>query len=151
RRERQGVFDSRDPDRPGLAALQRVEILRRHMVDELPSSGLCNGLGLQPSVFYQWQRQLHDNLAGALHDAGTGGTRLSPGVMSRWYMRTSARKNATTSGPTSKPMAPKAATPPSNEKKTMAPCISMPRFTSSGLMRLSTSPTTRAPHAARKT
>jgi hypothetical protein len=23
-------------------------------------------LGLQPSVFYQWQRQVHDNLGGAL-------------------------------------------------------------------------------------
>jgi transposase-like protein len=26
---------------------------------------LCNELGLQPSVFYQWQRQVLDNLASA--------------------------------------------------------------------------------------
>lgn len=45
---------------------QKVEILRRHMVDKVPVSDLCNELGLQPSVFYQWQRQVHDNLAGAM-------------------------------------------------------------------------------------
>lgn len=48
---------------------QKVEILRRHMVDKVPVSDLCNELGLQPSVFYQWQRQAHDNLAGALTTA----------------------------------------------------------------------------------
>jgi hypothetical protein len=36
------------------------------MIDKVPISDLCNELGLQPSVFYQWQRQVHDNLAGAL-------------------------------------------------------------------------------------
>ena len=45
---------------------QKVEILRRHLVDKVPVSDLCNELGIQPSVFYQWQRQVHDNLAGAL-------------------------------------------------------------------------------------
>ena len=44
---------------------QKVEILRRHMVDKVPVSDLCNELGLQPSVFYQWQRQALENLAGA--------------------------------------------------------------------------------------
>lgn len=29
---------------------QKVEILRRHMVDKVPVSDLCNELGLQPSV-----------------------------------------------------------------------------------------------------
>lgn len=45
---------------------QKVEILRRHMVEKVPVSDLCNELEIQPSVFYQWQRQVHDNLAGAL-------------------------------------------------------------------------------------
>ena len=45
---------------------QKVEILRRHMVDKVPVSDLCNELGIQPSVFYQWQRQVLENLAGAL-------------------------------------------------------------------------------------
>lgn len=29
-------------------------------------SDLCNELGLQPSAFYHWLRQVHENLAGAL-------------------------------------------------------------------------------------
>src|SRR3954467_15890045 len=45
---------------------QKVAILKRHMVDKVPVSDLCNELGLQPSVFYQWQRQALENLAAAL-------------------------------------------------------------------------------------
>jgi transposase-like protein len=54
---------------------QKVEILRRHMVDKVPVSELCNELGLQPSVFYQWQRQVHENLAGALTASVPGPSR----------------------------------------------------------------------------
>ena len=42
---------------------QKVATLKRHMVDKVPVSDLCNEL--QPSVFYQWQRQVLENLAGA--------------------------------------------------------------------------------------
>src|SRR5688572_1590697 len=52
---------------------QKVEILRRHMVDKVPVSDLCNELGIQPSVFYQWQRQVYDNLAGALTTSAPAG------------------------------------------------------------------------------
>jgi transposase-like protein len=45
---------------------EKVGILRRQFVDKVPVSALCEELGLQPSVFYQWQRQVFDNLAGAL-------------------------------------------------------------------------------------
>jgi transposase-like protein len=44
---------------------QKVATLKRHMVDKVPVSDLCNELELQPSVFYQWQRQAFENLAGA--------------------------------------------------------------------------------------
>ena len=36
------------------------------MVDKVPVSDLCNELGLQPSLFYQWQRQALENLAASL-------------------------------------------------------------------------------------
>jgi transposase len=45
---------------------QKVAILRRQFVDKVPVSQLCEELSLQPSVFYEWQRQVLDNLAGAL-------------------------------------------------------------------------------------
>ena len=48
---------------------QKVAILRRHMVDKVSVSDLCNELGLQPSVFYQWQRQVLENLTGAFGPA----------------------------------------------------------------------------------
>ena len=53
---------------------QKVAILRRHLVDKVPVSDLCDEYKLQPGVFYQWQRLLFDNLAGALEKVPEGGT-----------------------------------------------------------------------------
>ncbi|TMQ26346.1 MAG: transposase [Deltaproteobacteria bacterium] len=44
---------------------QKVALLKRHLVDKVPVSDLCTEEKLQPSVFYEWQRQLFENLAGA--------------------------------------------------------------------------------------
>lgn len=44
---------------------QKAAILRRLFADKVPISELCNELGLQPSLLYQWQRQLLDNAAAA--------------------------------------------------------------------------------------
>ena len=44
---------------------QKVALLKRHLVDKVPVSDLCNEEELQPSLFYTWQRQLFENLAGA--------------------------------------------------------------------------------------
>lgn len=44
----------------------KAAILRRHLSDKVPVSDLCDEYKLQPSVFYQWQRQLLDNAAKAL-------------------------------------------------------------------------------------
>src|SRR5262249_20680515 len=62
----------------------------------------------------------------------------------------SARINATNSGPTPSPTAPKAARPPSKAKKMTAPCISAPPLMSRGFTTLSLRPTTTTPHTARK-
>ena len=45
---------------------QKVAILREHLVDKVPVSEVCTKHQLQPSVFYEWQRQALENLAGAL-------------------------------------------------------------------------------------
>ena len=45
---------------------QKAQVLRRHMVDKVSVSDLCDEYKIQPSVFYGWQRQLVDNLAVAL-------------------------------------------------------------------------------------
>lgn len=37
---------------------QKATLLKRHHLDKVPISELCNENKLQPSVFYDWQRQL---------------------------------------------------------------------------------------------
>ena len=44
---------------------EKVAILRRHLVDKVPVSELCEELGLRPTVFYRWQKELFENGAGA--------------------------------------------------------------------------------------
>lgn len=53
---------------------QKVAILRRHLVDKVPVSDLCDEYKLQPSVFYHWQRLLFENLAGAFENTAGNGT-----------------------------------------------------------------------------
>jgi transposase-like protein len=40
---------------------QKVAILRRHLLEHVPISDLCDEYRLQPTVFYAWQRQLFEN------------------------------------------------------------------------------------------
>jgi transposase-like protein len=40
---------------------EKVAILRRHLVEKVPVSDLCDQYQLQPTVFYAWQRQLFEN------------------------------------------------------------------------------------------
>ena len=35
---------------------EKVAILRRHLLDKVPVSDLCEEHGLQPTVFYRWQK-----------------------------------------------------------------------------------------------
>lgn len=53
---------------------QKVAILRRHLVDKVSVSDLCNEYKLQPSVFYYWLRLAFDNLAGALEPSAGANT-----------------------------------------------------------------------------
>src|SRR5215467_4321411 len=44
---------------------QKVAILRRHLLENEPISKLCDEVGLQPTVFYRWQKELFENGAAA--------------------------------------------------------------------------------------
>ena len=44
---------------------EKVAILRRHLLDKEPISKLCDELGLQPTVFYRWQKEFFENGAAA--------------------------------------------------------------------------------------
>lgn len=44
---------------------EKVAILKRHLVERVAVSDLCDELGLNPNVFYTWQKQLFENGAAA--------------------------------------------------------------------------------------
>ena len=44
---------------------EKVAILRRHYLEKVPVSELCEQAGLQPTQFYQWQKQFFENGAAA--------------------------------------------------------------------------------------
>jgi transposase len=51
--------------RKHYTAEEKVGILRRHLVEKEPISEVCEGLGLQPTVFYRWQKEFFENGAAA--------------------------------------------------------------------------------------
>jgi transposase-like protein len=46
-------------------AEEKVAILRRHLLEQEPVSKLCDEWGLQPTVFYRWQKEFFENGAAA--------------------------------------------------------------------------------------
>jgi len=40
---------------------EKVAILRRHLLEKVAVSDLCDQHGIQPSVFYHWQREFFEN------------------------------------------------------------------------------------------
>jgi transposase-like protein len=48
-----------------LTAQEKVAILRRHFLEKVPVSTLCEEHGLNPTVFYRWQKEFFENGAAA--------------------------------------------------------------------------------------
>ena len=57
-------------ERKHYTAEEKVAILRRHLLDKEPISKLCDELGLQPTVFYRWQKEFFENGAAAFQTKG---------------------------------------------------------------------------------
>ena|ERR1039458_8038851 len=49
---------------------EKVAILRRHLLEQVPISELCDKHGLQPTVFYRWQKEFFENGTAAFHPKG---------------------------------------------------------------------------------
>lgn len=49
---------------------QKAGIVRRHLVDKIPVSDLCDEYKIQPNLYYLWQQQALANLERALQKAG---------------------------------------------------------------------------------
>ena len=44
---------------------EKVAVLRRHLLEHIPVSELCEELSLRPTVFYRWQKEFFENGAAA--------------------------------------------------------------------------------------
>src|SRR5438552_11363241 len=52
--------------RKNYTPVEKVAILRRHLIDRVPVSDLCDEYKLAPTLFYLWQKQFFENGAAAL-------------------------------------------------------------------------------------
>jgi transposase len=44
-----------------LSVPEKVAILKRHLLEGIPVSKLCDEVGVKPTVFYSWQKLLFEN------------------------------------------------------------------------------------------
>ena len=51
---------------------QKVAILKRHLVESMPVSDICDTYGLHPTVFYRWQKEFFENGAEAFRKRPDG-------------------------------------------------------------------------------
>ena len=47
--------------RKKFSAEEKVRILRLHLIEKEPVSDVCDKHGLNPNVFYRWQKQFFEN------------------------------------------------------------------------------------------
>jgi len=57
--------------RKNYTPVEKVAILRRHLIDRVAVSDLCDEYKLSPTLFYHWQKQFFENGAAALERKGT--------------------------------------------------------------------------------
>ncbi len=57
-------------ERRNISAQDKVAILRRHLVDKVPVSNLCDEHQIQPTQFYLWQKQFFENGTAAFSKPG---------------------------------------------------------------------------------
>ena len=46
---------------------EKVAMLRRHLVEQVPISKICEENGVEVSIFYRWQKQFFENGAAAFN------------------------------------------------------------------------------------
>ena len=57
--------------RHNYTSQEKVAILKRHLIDRVPVSDLCDKYHLQPTVFYRWQKDFFENGAAALEKSSS--------------------------------------------------------------------------------
>jgi len=57
--------------RRNYTAQEKVAILKRHLVDKISVSDLCDEYQLQPTIFYRWQKEFFENGAASFEKANS--------------------------------------------------------------------------------
>ena len=52
---------------------EKMAILRRHLVDKMAVSDVCDQVGIHPTLFYRWQKELFDRGAAVFERGGDPG------------------------------------------------------------------------------
>ena len=56
--------------RKNYTPVEKVAILRRHLIDQVPVSDFCDEHQLSPTLFYLWQKQFFENGTAAFENSG---------------------------------------------------------------------------------
>jgi transposase len=64
-------------ERRHYTAAEKVAILKRHLLEKVPVSELCEENGLQPTVFYRWQKEFFENGAAAFESRERPGRQVA--------------------------------------------------------------------------
>lgn len=62
--------------RKHYAGAEKMAILREHLIERVPISEVCQKHGLQPTVFYTWQKRLFEGGAAVFENGQTGRQKL---------------------------------------------------------------------------
>ena len=55
-----------------FSAEEKVAILKKHLLEQVPISSICDEYHLQPTVFYRWQKEFFENGVVAFERHGQG-------------------------------------------------------------------------------
>ena len=58
--------------RKRFSAEEKVRLLRLHLIEKQPVSQVCDDNGINPNVFYRWQKQFFESGAAAFDQASNG-------------------------------------------------------------------------------
>lgn len=50
-----------EKQRRKISSEEKVRILREHFIEKVPVSELCDKHGVQPTLFYRWQKEFFEN------------------------------------------------------------------------------------------
>ena len=58
--------------RKKVSGTEKVAALRRHLLEGVAISSICDELGVAPTVFYRWQKEFFENGASVFEKASKG-------------------------------------------------------------------------------